>query len=67
MLENEIEKKNESQTEINLLFKNGSNFDVLTVTSKSRGSRRNMLIVDETRDHDPKKLNPMNNCGLSYY
>lgn len=59
MLENEIEKKNESQTEINLLFKNGSNFDVLTVTSKSRGSRRNMLIVDETRDHDPKKLNPI--------
>ena len=59
LLEKEIEKKNESQTEINLLFKNGSNFDVLTVTSKSRGSRRNMLIVDETRDHDPKKLNPI--------
>lgn len=59
LLEKEVAKKNESQTEINLSFKNGSNFDVLTVTSKSRGSRRNMLIVDETRDHDPKKLNPI--------
>lgn len=59
LLEKEIAKKNESQTEINLLFKNNSNFDVLTVTSKSRGSRRNTLIVDEVRDHDPKKLNPI--------
>lgn len=59
LLEKEIEKKNESQTEINLLFKNNSNFDVLTVTSKSRGSRRNTLIVDEVRDHDPNKLNPI--------
>ena len=59
LLEKEIAKKNESQTEINLLFKNNSNFDVLTVTSKSRGSRRNTLIVDEVRDHDPSKLNPI--------
>ena len=41
MLGQEIAKKNESQKEINLYFKNGSNFDVLTVTSKSRGLRRN--------------------------
>lgn len=41
MLGAEIAKKNESQKEINLFFKNGSNFDVLTVTSKSRGLRRN--------------------------
>ena len=41
MLEKEIAKKNESQKEINLFFKNGSNFDVLTTTSKSRGLRRN--------------------------
>lgn len=41
MLGAEIAKKNESQKEINLYFKNGSNFDVLTVTSKSRGLRRN--------------------------
>lgn len=41
MLSAEIAKKNESQKEINLFFKNGSNFDVLTVTSKSRGLRRN--------------------------
>ena len=41
MLGAEIAKKNESQKEINLYFKNGSNFDVLTTTSKSRGLRRN--------------------------
>lgn len=41
LLSQEIAKKNESQKEINLFFKNGSNFDVLTVTSKSRGLRRN--------------------------
>ena len=57
MLNNEIAKKNESQKEINLFFKNGSNFDVLTVTSKSRGLRRNAGIIDEVRDHDPEKLN----------
>ena len=57
MLGAEIAKKNESQKEINLFFKNGSNFDVLTVTSKSRGLRRNAGILDEVRDHDPDKLN----------
>ena len=57
MLGAEIAKKNESQKEINLYFKNGSNFDVLTVTSKSRGLRRNAGILDEVRDHDPDKLN----------
>lgn len=57
MLGAEIAKKNESQKEINLYFKNGSNFDVLTVTSKSRGLRRNGGIIDEVRDHDPDKLN----------
>ena len=57
MLAAEIAKKNESQKEINLYFKNGSNFDVLTVTSKSRGLRRNAGILDEVRDHDPSKLN----------
>jgi len=57
LLEKEIAKKNESQKEINLFFKNGSNFDVLTVTSKSRGLRRNAGILDEVRDHDPSKLN----------
>lgn len=57
MLGAEIAKKNESQKEINLYFKNGSNFDVLTVTSKSRGLRRNAGILDEVRDHDPNKLN----------
>ena len=57
MLEKEVAKKNESQKEINLFFKNGSNFDVLTVTSKSRGLRRNAGIIDEVRDHDPEKLN----------
>lgn len=57
MLSAEIAKKNESQKEINLFFKNGSNFDVLTVTSKSRGLRRNAGILDEVRDHDPDKLN----------
>ena len=57
MLGAEIAKKNESQKEINLYFKNGSNFDVLTVTSKSRGLRRNAGILDEVRDHDPSKLN----------
>ena len=41
LLGQEVAKKNESQKEINLFFKNGSNFDVLTVTSKSRGLRRN--------------------------
>lgn len=49
LLNNEIAKKNESQKEINLFFKNGSNFDVLTVTSKSRGLRRNAGIIDEVR------------------
>ena len=44
LLSQEIAKKNESQKEINLFFKNGSNFDVLTVTSKSRGLRRNAGI-----------------------
>ena len=57
MLGAEIAKKNESQKEINLFFKNDSNFDVLTVTSKSRGLRRNAGILDEVRDHDPDKLN----------
>jgi hypothetical protein len=57
MLAQEVAKKNESQKEINLFFKNGSNFDVLTVTSKSRGLRRNAGIIDEVRDHDPEKLN----------
>ena len=57
MLGAEIAKKNESQKEINLFFKNGSNFDVLTVTSKSRGLRRNAGVIDEVRDHDPEKLN----------
>ena len=57
LLNQEIAKKNESQKEINLFFKNGSNFDVLTVTSKSRGLRRNAGIVDEVRDHDAAKLN----------
>ena len=57
MLGAEIAKKNESQKEINLFFKNGSNFDVLTVTSKSRGLRRNAGIIDEVRDHDAEKLN----------
>ena len=57
MLGAEIAKKNESQKEINLFFRNGSNFDVLTVTSKSRGLRRNAGILDEVRDHDPDKLN----------
>ena len=57
MLGAEIAKKNESQKEINLYFRNGSNFDVLTVTSKSRGLRRNGGIIDEVRDHDPDKLN----------
>lgn len=57
MLEKEIAKKNESQKEINLFFKNGSNFDVLTVTSKSRGLRRNAGVFDEVRDIDAEKLN----------
>lgn len=57
LLANEISKKNESAKEINIEFKNGSNFDVLTVTSKSRGLRRNAGIIDEVRDHDPSKLN----------
>ena len=57
LLSQEIAKKNESQKEINLFFKNGSNFDVLTVTSKSRGLRRNAGIIDETRDHVAEKLN----------
>lgn len=57
MLSAEIAKKNESQKEINLFFKNGSNFDVLTTTSKSRGLRRNAGIIDEVRDHNAEKLN----------
>lgn len=57
LLASEVAKKNESQKEINLFFKNGSNFDVLTVTSKSRGLRRNAGIIDETRDHQVEKLN----------
>ena len=57
LLAQEVAKKNESQKEINLFFRNGSNFDVLTVTSKSRGLRRNAGIIDEVRDHDADKLN----------
>jgi len=57
MLLKEVSKMNSSQQEINLFFTNGSNFDVLGVTSKSRGLRRNAGIIDEVRDQDPEKLN----------
>lgn len=55
-IEREIERKTDSAQEITLSFANKSKFDVLSVTSKSRGVRRDSGIIDEVRDHDPQKL-----------
>lgn len=55
-IEREIIKKTESSQEITLYFSNKSTFDVLSVTSKSRGQRRDSGIIDEVRDQDSEKL-----------
>ena len=52
----EIIKKTESSQEVTLYFANKSKFDVLSVTSKSRGQRRDSGIIDEVRDQDSEKL-----------
>lgn len=64
LLRNEISKWSAGQNECYVYFKNGSWIRVVTATENSRGSRSNILIIDESRMVDQKivdtVLKPMN-------
>jgi hypothetical protein len=57
LLKSEVIRENMSASNVQLWFRNGSEFTIVAALESERGGRRSGGLIDEVRDHDQDALN----------